>query len=245
MSCKTTDVRGREMNLKEALEGKYKTPFSLKDFEKYCKSRYSSHHLQFLKNIGLYKVISDEEWKQLAVEIYESFIINGARSEINISFECRKSLKDHFENAGGDDTDKVTELSTQALLPSEHEDSSSHAEISIDSQSALSLESKSDSGGAFKKMTLRKNKRPGSKTSKFSVNNRTVFDNAYSEIFRIVENNLFRPFVQEELAKRELILARFNALWFLPSREFAFSDGHTERQRNKLSFKTFFSFPDP
>eukprot|EP00121_Abeoforma_whisleri_P016983 Awhi_evm2s15566 len=79
-----------------------------------------------------------------------------------------------------------------------------------------------------------------------------LFDKAEKEILKLVEDDLFQSFIQETLAKEELILAKRTALWFIETEgPRVFYDGHIEeKEKNqtqavKPKLVNFFSFPNP
>eukprot|EP00121_Abeoforma_whisleri_P009891 Awhi_evm1s9109 len=73
-----------------------------------------------------------------------------------------------------------------------------------------------------------------------------IFEKARAEIFRLVESDLFKPFIQETSAKQELFFAKTEALWFVKRKDRRlFYDGHIEENsKSQFHFRKFFSFPN-
>eukprot|EP00122_Pirum_gemmata_P020031 Pgem_evm1s18740 len=73
-----------------------------------------------------------------------------------------------------------------------------------------------------------------------------IFHIAYTENYKIVKEDLFLPYIAQTIAENQLNISKFEALWFLPKKTVLKLDGTVElNAKNELSFKQFFSFPDP
>eukprot|EP00121_Abeoforma_whisleri_P017138 Awhi_evm1s15710 len=197
------------------LEKKDAKPFTLGSFRTFCASQNASNKLAFIEKILKLK----KEEKETGLVLKEKVV----------AISNKYIIADHYKK------DNVNTNNTNSIL-----------DISDDlrERCRVAFAIQILNGGEEKGTKLHLQRSPSMLENHVLVVT-SIFGEIYDKIYDDMKKDEFRRFVDISLARQVVGIAKFDALWFLPQKtQFKGNGIASLKTDNKLSFKSFFSFPD-
>eukprot|EP00122_Pirum_gemmata_P014245 Pgem_evm2s13278 len=207
-------------DLKELLKDNYSKPFNLQSFKEYCEKRWCLESIDFILEIDTLR-----------------------KEENSVGYKTKESLKekvreiyDLYVDSNGEKALNITSAALQECKKQvENYDDININDNHNNSNNNFIFENDND-----------KDINTNNNNNNNNNNKLSIVTAVLRKTYKLIQQDLFSPFIRLSLSNQVLRLAQFDALWFLPRKTVLKGDGTVEVNiDNKLSVKSFFTYPDP